>query len=45
MTKVKTYIAQIIKSESINIFEIDEKLNQFSIEIKNYYFQILRTMA
>ena len=34
MTKVKTYIAQIIKSESINIFEIDEKLNQFSIEIK-----------
>lgn len=34
MTKVKTYMAQIIKSESINIFEIDEKLNQFSIEIK-----------
>lgn len=34
MTKVKAYIAQIIKSESINIFEIDEKLNQFSQEIK-----------
>lgn len=34
MTKVKTYMAQIVKSESINIFEIDEKLNQFSIEIK-----------
>lgn len=35
MTKVKTYIAQIIKSESINIFEIDEKLTQFSVAIKN----------
>ena len=35
MTRAKTYIAQIIKSESINIFEIDEKLNQFSSEIKN----------
>lgn len=34
MTKAKAYIAQIIKSESINIFEIDEKLNQFSQEIK-----------
>ncbi len=34
MTRAKTYIAQIIKSESINIFEIDEKLNQFSQEIK-----------
>lgn len=34
MTRVKTYIAQIIKSESINIFEIDEKLGQFSSEIK-----------
>lgn len=34
MTRVKTYMAQIIKSESINIFEIDEKLNQFSQEIK-----------
>lgn len=35
MTRVKTYIAQIIKSESINIFEIDEKLAQFSDAIKN----------
>lgn len=35
MTRVKTYIAQIIKSESINIFEIDEKLSQFSDAIKN----------
>ena len=35
MTRVKTYIAQIIKSESINIFEIDEKLTQFSDAIKS----------
>ncbi len=34
MTRVKTYIAQIIKSENINIFEIDEKLTQFSEAIK-----------
>ena len=34
MTRVKTYIAQIIKTESINIFEIDEKLSQFSDAIK-----------
>ncbi len=34
MTRVKTYIAQIIKSESINIFEIDEKLTQFSEALK-----------
>ena len=34
MTRVKTYISQIIKSESINIFEIDEKLSKFSDEIK-----------
>ncbi len=30
MTKVKTYIAQIIKNNSINIFEIDENLELFS---------------
>ncbi|MCR4721292.1 MAG: SPFH domain-containing protein [Lachnospiraceae bacterium] len=30
MTRVKTYIAQIIKTDSINIFEIDEKLTVFS---------------
>ncbi|MDD6484238.1 MAG: SPFH domain-containing protein [Clostridiales bacterium] len=35
MTRVKTYIAQIIKSESINIFEIDERLTQFSEAIRN----------
>ena len=30
MTKVKTYMAKIIKSEKINIFEIDEHLTDFS---------------
>ena len=30
MTKVKTYMAKIIKSENINIFEIDEHLTDFS---------------
>lgn len=34
MTRVKTYIAQIIKSENINIFEIDQKLTQFSEALK-----------
>lgn len=35
MTKVKTYIAQVLKAKSINIFEIDEHLAIFSNEIKN----------
>ena len=35
MTKVKTYIAQVLKAKSINIFEIDEHLTTFSNEIKN----------
>ena len=35
MTKVKTYIAQVLKAKSINIFEIDEHLTTFSSEIKN----------
>ena len=35
MTRVKTYIAQVIKESSINIFEIDEKLTEFSESIKN----------
>lgn len=30
MTRVKTYIAQIIKSKTISIFEIDEHLAEFS---------------
>lgn len=30
MTKVKSYIAQVIKADSINIFEIDERLTMFS---------------
>lgn len=34
MTKVKTYIAQEMKASSVNIFEIDEKLEEFSAEIK-----------
>ena len=35
MTRVKTYIAQVMKSNSINIFEIDENLTMFSNAIKN----------
>ena len=34
MTRVKTYIAQVIKNNAINIFEIDENLTSFSEEIK-----------
>ena len=33
MTRVKTYIAQVIKSKAINIFEIDEHLSEFSSDI------------
>ncbi len=35
MTRVKTYIAQVMKMNSINIFEIDENLTLFSDSIKN----------
>ena len=35
MTRVKTYIAQVMKTNSINIFEIDENLAMFSNSIKN----------
>ncbi len=34
MTRVKTYIAQEMKSSAINIFEIDESLEKFSSDIK-----------
>ncbi len=34
MTKVKTYIAQIMKASAINIFEIDEHLIEFSNSLK-----------
>lgn len=34
MTKVKTYIAQAIKAKKINIFEIDEKLQDLSAALK-----------
>ena len=35
MTHVKTYIAQVMKTNGINIFEIDENLTLFSNAIKN----------
>ncbi len=35
MTRVKTYIAQVMKANAINIFEIDENLTMFSEGIKN----------
>ncbi len=34
MTRIKTYIAQVVKANSINIFEIDENLTEFSNAIK-----------
>lgn len=34
MTRIKTYIAQIMKSDTINIFEIDAQLEEFSLELK-----------
>ena len=33
MTKVKSYIAQTIKADKINIFEIDEKLEEMSAKL------------
>lgn len=35
MTRVKTYIAQVMKTNAINIFEIDENLTAFSENIRN----------
>lgn len=35
MTKVKTYIAQEMKANAINIFEIDENLEGFSKDLQN----------
>lgn len=35
MTRVKTYIAQVMKANAINVFEIDENLTIFSNSIKN----------
>ncbi len=34
MTRVKTYIAQVVKTNAINIFEVDENLTLFSDSIK-----------
>lgn len=33
MTRVKTYIAQVMKEEAINIFEVDARLTEFSENI------------
>lgn len=35
MTKVKTYMAQTMKANAINIFEIDESLETFSEDLQN----------
>ena len=35
MTKVKTYIAQEMRTSAVNIFEIDEKLEEFSTAIRS----------
>lgn len=35
MTRVKTYMAQFMKTNAVNIFEIDENLTVFSDSIKN----------
>ena len=34
MTRVKTYIANIIKEKNINIFELDSRLTEFSEDLK-----------
>lgn len=34
MTKVKTYLAQVMKESRISIFEVDEHLTEFSDELK-----------
>ena len=34
MTRVKTYMAQTMRTSAVNIFEIDEKLEEFSAAIK-----------
>ena len=35
MTKVKAYIAQVMRQDKINIFEVDENLESFSAAIKD----------
>ncbi len=34
MTRVKTYLAQLMKESGISIFEVDEHLTEFSVELK-----------
>ena len=36
MARVKTYIAQAFKTNKINVFEVDERLNEFSNTIKEW---------
>ena len=38
MTKVKSYLAQTIKAQKINIFEIDEKLQDLSISLNEMLY-------
>lgn len=35
MTRIKTYIAQVMKANKISIFEVDELLNDFSEALRN----------
>ena len=38
MTRVKSYIAQTIKAQKINIFEIDERLQEFSEKLRELLY-------
>ena len=38
MTKVKSYLAQVIREKKINIFEIDEHLNEMSSTLKTMLY-------
>lgn len=42
MTRVKTYIAQVIRTNSVNIFEIDENLTAFSENLHKLRFSLIR---
>lgn len=45
MTKVKSYIAQVIREQKISIFEIDEHINDMSAALLKMLNPILRTMV
>jgi membrane protease subunit (stomatin/prohibitin family) len=34
MTRVKTYLAQVMRERGISIFEVDEQITEFSAELK-----------